>query len=298
MRAALMGLAVIALAACGGEPTDAELPPLELPEGNLLPEAIEGYVFGSNQGCRADAECESGICYYGVCGGLITVDTRWMQRVIADRLVAVAERTTGLRDRVVWNLARISVRPRTDIAYRARCVVGLERFGAAAELRTVLEHDEVSEPVQGAAALALTRLGDAAGVPMTLALTEAESVPVAAEALRALGASGVTEGVDVLVGLLRTLSPDLDSDLVRAAVDGLGELGDPRAIEPLVGFLSQAPDYLRIRVTRALRRLTGAAVGEDLAAWQAWASEHPPPAAPKYTPREYDTTRDIGLPAP
>ncbi|TNF23790.1 MAG: HEAT repeat domain-containing protein [Deltaproteobacteria bacterium] len=294
-----LGVLAVVLASCGGgEAGEAKRAPLELPEGNLLPEAVESYVFGGSQGCRADADCESGICYYGVCGGLLNVDTRWMQEVIADTLVEISEEDPRLRERIVWNLARISVRPRTDLAFRVRCVVGLERFDAKPELRQILTHDELPEAAHGAASLALSRLGDPAGVPMTVALTEADSVPTAAEALRALGASHLTEGVDVLVGLLRTLNPDLDSDLVHAAIDALGELGDPRAIGPLVAFLDRAPDFLEIRVTRALRRLTGARLGEDAAAWRTWLAGHPQPQTPPYTLRVYDTAQDIGLPPP
>ena len=288
-------LAILALAACGGGAPAATTPTAALPEGNLLPEEIETIVFGSTSGCRDDADCASRICYYGACGGLLTVDTRWMQDTIADTLAQLADQRPQLRDRIVWNLARILTRPRTDAAFRARCVVGLERFGARAPLEDAIQAAGVPDSVQGEAAIALTRLGDAAGLPLTLALTEDDSVPTAVEALRALGVSKLP---DALVGLLRTLNPDLDADLVRAAVDGLGDLGDPRAIAPLVTFLPRAPDFLVVRVSRALRQLTGTVLGEDVAAWQAWVAAHPPPPAPPYTLRAYRTEVDIGLPPP
>lgn len=298
MRGLAVALALAALAACGGESAEPEHPPVDLPPGNLLPEEIETYVFGGAQSCRADTDCGSGICYYGVCGGLLNVDTRWMQDAISDTLVHLGEGDPRLGERIVWNLARILVRPRTDAAFRARCVVGLERFGAAPQLREALTNKEVPESVQGAIALALSRLGDPAGLPLALALTEGTNVPVAAEALRALGTPGLRGNDDALVGLLQTLNADLDADLVRAAVDGLGGLGDPRAISPLVSFLPTAPDFIVIRAVRALRQLTGTVLGEDPAAWRAWVAAHPPPPPPKYTVRAYRTELDIGLPPP
>ncbi|PKQ05745.1 MAG: hypothetical protein CVT72_08605, partial [Alphaproteobacteria bacterium HGW-Alphaproteobacteria-11] len=71
-----------------------------------------------------------------------------------------------------------------------------------------------------------------------------------------------------------------------------------RAIGPLAGFLTTAPDFVLIRAVRALRALTGTALGEDPAAWGAWVAAHPPSPPPPYTVRAYRTERDIGLPPP
>ena len=89
-------LAILALAACGGGAPAATTPTAALPEGNLLPEEIETIVFGSTSGCRDDADCASRICYYGACGGLLTVDTRWMQDTIADTLAQLADQRPQL----------------------------------------------------------------------------------------------------------------------------------------------------------------------------------------------------------
>ena len=286
----------LALTLLGCGPTAPEPPPVEpLPEGNLLPEEVEGIVFGSPKACREDADCPSGVCYYGACGGLLTVDTRWMQEVVASTLATRAEAQPGLRERLVWHLARVLGRPRTESAFRARCVVGLERLGAAGPLRDALA--DLPEDVEGAAAMALARLGDPAGLDLTLALTEDDRPAVAAEALRALGASKGPDA-EALRGLLRTLNPDLDGDLVRAALDGLAALGDRRAVAPLVAFLALAPDFLALRTAVTLRTLTGASLGADAQAWASWLAAHPQPAPPPYTLRAYRSEDDIGLPSP
>lgn len=280
------------LPSCAGSVDDAA-PRAPLPPGMALPEDVEVTLFGSTTACRVDADCASGLCYYGACGGLLTVDTRWMQEVIADRVVALIEVEPALRERVVHHLARILRRPRTELSYRARCVVGLERLGAAAPLREALP--ELPEAVAEAAAMALARLGDPAGLAHTLALTEHDRVPIAIEAVRSLG--GVKRD-DALVGLLRLLNPDLDGDLVRAALDGLATLGDPRAVRPLVAFLAVAPEFLVVRTARTLTTLTGAPIGEDAVGWGRWVAASDLPEPPPYTVRPYRTEDDIGLPPP
>lgn len=286
------GALALASAACAG-PVDDVSPRAPLPPGVALPEDVEATLFGSTMACRVDADCASGFCYYGACGGLLTVDTRWMQEVITDRVVAMVEAEPALRQRIVHHLGRILRRPRTELSYRARCLVGLERLGAVEPIREALP--DLPETVAESAAMALVRLGDAAGLAHTLALTEHDSVPIAIEAIRSLGGVKSTEA---LVGLLRLLNPDLDGDTVRAALDGLAIHGDRRAVRPLVAFLAVAPEFLVVRTARTLRSLTDAPVGEDLGAWQRWVDASDPPEPPPYTVRAYRTEDDIGLPPP
>ncbi|MCB9728951.1 MAG: HEAT repeat domain-containing protein [Deltaproteobacteria bacterium] len=293
-RAAALCGALLALAACDAMTEAPAEPPAEpLPPGTALPPDVDAMLYGNGKNCRQDDECPGDVCYFGACVGMLVVDQRWMQEQVSERLAAAAQRSPELRDRIVLHLVRVLERDDTDLAFRARALLPLERLGALDPLRAAL--DSPLEPLADAAALALARAGDPRGVPRARALTESEDTAVAAEALRALGRSRSPEA---LVPLLRTLEPALDGALLRSALDGLAALGDPRAIRPLIDFLPGSPDYLRWRVVHTLRELTGAALGLDGAPWRAWLAEHPQPPAPAWTPRPFSAEQDLGLPTP
>ncbi len=290
---ALAALALLAFTpGCGAEaPQDQAAKPL--PPGNLLPEDVETMVFGSPSTCREDADCASGLCRYSACGGLVSTDARWLQERVGDVLVAHLEGQPELRARVIWHLSRVLRRPRLELALRARCVIGLELLGAFEALEGAL--DDLPEPIAEAAAVALTRMGRATGLAHTEALTEHDSIPIAVEALRALGASGRAEALPTL---LAHLNPSLEGALQRAALDGLAALGDPRALRPLVAYLADVPDYLLLRAVKTTRSLAGVQISEDLDAWRRWVAANPPPDPPPYARREYRSDEDIGLPTP
>lgn len=293
---AALGCLALAVGACEGPTESAGSPPapvLALPPGTALPPEIDAMLYGNGQNCRQDSECPGGVCYFGACVGMLVVDQRWMQEQVTDRMLRDTANSPAVRERMVTHLVRVLERQDTDLAFRARALLPLERLGAVAPLRTALESKD--EALADAAAMALTRLGDAAGLPRTRALTESDDLAVASEALRALGASG---SADALVPLLRTLEPALDATLLRSALDGLATLGDPRAIVPLIDFLAVAPDYLRWRVARTLRTLSHAALGLDESTWRGWAAAHPPKAAPEYSLRPFSAEQDLGFPTP
>jgi HEAT repeat protein len=143
--------------------------------------------------------------------------------------------------------------------------------------------------------MALTRLGEGEGLAMTRALTEHEELGVAAEALRALGHSKLP---GALVPLLRTLNAVLDGTLLRAALDGLSLLGDPRAIRPLYSWLAEAPEYLHHEILVTLRSLSRATIGHDMEAWERWIEDHNPPPPPQYALRTHSADEELGLPTP
>ncbi|MEZ4264738.1 MAG: hypothetical protein R3F39_00045 [Myxococcota bacterium] len=292
---ALIGV-LAAVAACES-PSDSEAgrpaAAIVLPPGDALPPEIDAMLYGNGQNCRQDSECPGEVCYFGACVGMLVVDQRWMQEQVVDRMLEDSAASPELRERMVTHLVRVVQRKDTDLAFRARALLPLQRLGALEPLRAALASPE--DALADAAALGLARLGDAAGVARTRALTESDDLAVASEALRALGASG---SPDALVPLLRTLEPALDATLLRSALDGLGALGDPRAIAPLIDFLSVAPDYLRWRVARTLRQLSHASLGLDEPAWRTWAASHPQPAAPVYSLRSFSAEDDLGLPTP
>ncbi len=252
------------LASCTPAPAPAGERVLEVPPGDALPAEVESMLYGSTQTCSRDAECPGRVCFYGSCIGLLIAEQRWMQDAITARLVDTLAVNEALRPRVVTRLVAVLDRKETDLAFRARSLIPLEAMGEVAVIRRALTMGD--ERLEAAAALALARAGEADGLPLTGALTEHDSPVMAAEALRALGASKLPEALPVL---LRNLAPDLDGSLLRATVDGLGALEDPRAVRPLVAFLDQGPDFLRHRIVGALRQITKASVGSKPEAWSA-----------------------------
>lgn len=264
-----------------------------LPAGGGLPEAVEEMLTGSARACRHDAECATRVCYYGTCMGALLIDQRWRQQRATAPLVRAARRDDALRARLVDRLREVFHRPDTDLAYRARALLVLEALGARGPLVAAL--DDPNEALQAVAALSLTRMGDARGLPLARALAESDARPVAVEALHALGASGAKE---VLPDLLAWLNGDLDRERVRAAVVALKTLGDARAVGPLVRFVAEGPAYLRARVAMDLRALTGARLGTSPEAWAAWARDNPPPPPPPFRLHQPDAAAEFGLPEP
>ncbi len=264
-----------------------------LPPGDALPLRVDAMLYGSAQTCRVDDECPGGVCYYGACVGLLVVDQRWMQVEITERVVASARAREGLRARIIVHLERILAQPDTDLAFRARALLPLEGLKAMASLERALSDRD--ERLQAAASLALTRLGDAKGLPMAQALIEHEERGIAAEALRALGESGLDEA---LIPLLRTLNANFDGILLRATVGGLRALDDRRAVRPLLGWLADAPEYLHHEIFVTLRALTGAPLGSDVEAWERWIQDNDPPQAPAFRVRAHRVEDELGLPTP
>jgi hypothetical protein len=290
----VLAACAVTLAACAEPSTDAASPPAAaLPPGTALPPEVDGMLYGNGKNCREDAECPGNVCYFGACVGMLVVDQRWMQEEVTARLALATEGSPELRERLVMHLVRVLERTDTDLAFRARSLLPLERLGAVDALASALAAPE--DALADAAALSLTRLRDPRGLPRAIALTESDDLAVASEALRALGQSG---SADALVPLLRTLEPALDATLLRSALDGLAALGDPRATLALSTFLSVAPDYLRWRVIRTLRALTKAPLGLDEDAWRRWFIANPQPAPPPYSVRRFSAEEDLGLPTP
>ena len=54
------------------------------------------------------------------------------------------------------------------------------------------------------------------------------------------------------------------------AVYKLGEIGDKRAVEPLIAALKDKDSDVRRRVASALTKITGKDFGEDQAQWRDW----------------------------
>ena len=127
--------------------------------------------------------------------------------------------------------------------------------------------------VRNAAAKALVKIGDARAVePLINALGDGDSVvrQVAAEGLGKLGEGRAVEPLitalggekeDILhefplalsLGLIKAM--DEEKDVRRAAAEALGNLGDSRAVEPLIKALGDKDDGVRWAAANALGKL-------------------------------------------
>jgi len=296
---------------CGKEkPAPLGLAIEALPGDGRPPPAFEAMLFGGQRGCREDSDCESSVCSFSACVGLVTADELWrMERIgvrVRERLALQPE----LRPLVTSLLGSVANREEMGFAFRGRAVRALGELvdpatsppAQVAEVVAALKLHLIGAPASIAevAALTLARLGDATGIDIVMALTESTRQASACEALRLLGHARGDEATttEALTTLLATLSPDVDLELQRAAIDGLAALADARAVRPLAAHLTTGPESLADEVAKALRRLTGASLGPDALAWDAWVANAKPPAPPTYTLRGHDSLDDIDLPTP
>ena len=70
-----------------------------------------------------------------------------------------------------------------------------------------------------------------------------------------------------------------DANLRQLAAWALGQIGDTRAVEPLIPVLSSRY-HDRAATRKALRAITGKDFGEDVGRWQEWWREFAPHGRP------------------
>jgi len=80
-----------------------------------------------------------------------------------------------------------------------------------------------------------------------MALAGCQCSQVRSVAIYTLGEIGEARAVDLLIGMLQ----DPDRHIRRIAVRALGKIGDKRAVEPLVAVLSKQGENLSVRCTAA-----------------------------------------------
>lgn len=80
-----------------------------------------------------------------------------------------------------------------------------------------------------------------------------------------------------LVERLRSGTPVLSQRAARVLI----ALGDPRAVEPLIGVLGDENPEVRRRAAEVLRSITGQDFGQDQGRWQAWYQQSLDQAVPR-----------------
>ncbi len=172
-------------------------------------------------------------------------------------LAALEDEAPTVRERAVRLAARY-VEPQVlgslvadgvNAARRNGALSALERQGPYAVPHLVeLLHATDSDLVMFALQV-LARIGDPVSTARILPLVDHADANVAQSAIEALGRMRATDAVPVLLDLL-----DRNVWLQLAAVNALGEIGDPTAMSPLLGLVPDS--FVAEQAVRALQRIT------------------------------------------
>lgn len=134
--------------------------------------------------------------------------------------------------------------------------------------RDVKEEKSLAWSVQREIVEGLSHFRDSGTVEVLVeAINVAGQGPAVKTAAEALGEIGDRRAVDVLIGLLGT-------EATPEAVAALGKIGDRRAIEPLIGVLENDwADWVKDSAGHSLRSLTGKKLPPDPEAWRQWVNQ-------------------------
>jgi vesicle coat complex subunit len=106
-------------------------------------------------------------------------------------------------------------------------------------------------------------------VPEFISALKDENSVVRMVAVWALGELKDPRAVEPLISALK----DENRDVRRVAAGALGELKDPRAVEPLISALKDENGSVRRAAAASLLEITGEDFGEDEAKWRDWLGE-------------------------
>ena len=254
---------------------------------------LRNLLFGSDQACKTDETCHGAVCDTGQCVGVLLASEPWLQKRIAAKVADRLRKDETLKNAAMTLLAAGLTQEHSNQAQKARTIPLLEELRVLPLLELLAQDKAKALATQ--AALALCRLGHKPVLSQCLALTENDDLTIATEAIDAIAKSGSSESLTVL---LEILSPDLDRMLVRASLEALEMLKDPRSIRPLVRFLSESPDYLKDTTARTLRKVTNVRLGQSTQDWRAWVESNNPPSPPPHVLRSSNSTKILGIPEP
>lgn len=204
-----------------------------------------------------------------LCGTVTAMGTGWAHQVVNAARTYPAIRVFGLQMEQLAYLQPLTLDSRVAKYWQdpgktiADLLEALHEFYPTQTAHKKTDGDDVLRRYSDLA-LRTNDIVDLANLPVTDKLLSGPDARVRYCAVRALGQLGDPRAVEPLIELLS--APD--SSTHDAAADALGELGDPRAVEPLIKLLSGRGSNTRNAVASALGRLGDPRAIEPLLATQ------------------------------
>jgi HEAT repeat protein len=149
-----------------------------------------------------------------------------------------------------------------DADVRKAAAEALVKIGAPAVEPLIAALKDEVERVRKAAAETLVKIGAPAVEPLIAAWRDSSNWHVRQAAVGALGQIGDARAVKPLIGALK----NRDEYMRKAAAWALGQIGDPRAVEPLIAALKDEVEWVRKAAAWALVKIGAPAVEPLIAA--------------------------------
>ena len=162
-------------------------------------------------------------------------------------------------------IAALSAHPEAELRRGVISALGKLRVAWA----TPIFVEALQDPkTVGVAAIALTNLKDhSSSRPLMKALSQPSlEKREKTQLLWALGSLEVKESVPLLLDML----DEKDSEITYHTVTALGQIGDPRAISPLIFAMNHPDQRVRDIALWGLERITGQKLGFDNEEWMKW----------------------------
>ena len=236
---------------------------------------IQGALMGSLRNCRSDQECGGGVCYRGLCSGLLDTDALWLQERLTGRLVALTRDDAAERDELLAALIDVIGSEKRAALPRSRAVALLGAMGAMGAMDAksdgradALLERAATDPapaVRMRALLALGERGRASALEGLRTLADDPSEGVRTALVHALGSIGTPEVLDMLS---RAAFEDDASTVRIEAVRAMGRVRSKGAAERLLRVIEEGPGYLHYDAAVGLRKLTGMELGVGGDEWQ------------------------------
>jgi HEAT repeat protein len=154
-----------------------------------------------------------------------------------------------------------------NVELRKESVEALAELSLKETVPAILEALTDSEPeVRRRAARALGAIGDPAAVPGLLSHSEDSDLLVRVEVAQALAKLSRKDALPVLLSLLK-------SDDVYAAsfaADSISLCADENSVPVIAPLLTNVKTPVRVKLIRALHKITGQSLGEDPKEWLKW----------------------------